>query len=129
MAESSIDWLPKQIHGSVDGEAGENPARARHCDRAQARRTPCGSHWPRGREGAAGSLGSQETSLRSLRQALEERGSRMRAVSVLRVFALCASVLSLTLLPASAAASSSQSEIDTAISGAVEYVRPQQETV
>src|SRR5690349_24956350 len=26
----------------------ERPARARHCDRANARRTPCGSHWPRG---------------------------------------------------------------------------------
>jgi hypothetical protein len=51
----------------------------------------------------------------------------MRAVSVLRVFALCASVISLALLPASAAASSSQSEIDTAIAGAVKYIRPQQE--
>ena len=84
LAGSPIGWPPKSIHGSVDGEAGERPARARHCDRAKARRTPCGSHWPRGREGAAGRLGSQETSLRSLHQALEERGSRMRAVSFRR---------------------------------------------
>jgi hypothetical protein len=51
----------------------------------------------------------------------------MRAFSFLRAFALCAFVLSLALLPASAVASSSQSEIDTAITGAVEYIRPQQE--
>ena len=45
----------------------------------EARRTPRGSHWPRGREGATGKLGSQETSLRSLHQALEERGPRMQS--------------------------------------------------
>ena len=41
--------------GSVDGEAGERPARARHCDREKPVARPRGSHWPRGREGAAGS--------------------------------------------------------------------------
>lgn len=51
----------------------------------------------------------------------------MRAVSVIRVFALCASLLSLAVLPTSAGATSSQAEIDAAIAAAVEYVRPRQE--
>ena len=83
-----------------------------------------------GWEGATGRLGSQETSLRSLHQALEERGSRMQAVSFRRLSALCAAVLSLAalaVLPAGAAASSSQEEIDTAVGMAVEYVRGQQD--
>jgi hypothetical protein len=51
----------------------------------------------------------------------------MRAVSAIRVAALCASVLSLAVLPASASATSGQSEIDAAIGAAIDYVRPQQE--
>ncbi len=51
----------------------------------------------------------------------------MRSVSVRRTFALCAALLSLGLLPATAAATSSEAEIDTAIEQAVEYVRTQQE--
>lgn len=51
----------------------------------------------------------------------------MRAVSVLRVFALCASLLSIAVLPATATAISSPAAIGTAIDKAVEYVRPQQE--
>jgi len=45
------------------------------------------------------------------------------------VFALCATVLSLLALPAMAAATSSQSEVDAAIAEAVEYVRGQQDPV
>jgi len=51
----------------------------------------------------------------------------MQAVSFRRVFALCAAVLSLAALPASAAATSTPEEIDTAIGNAVEYVRGQQD--
>lgn len=51
----------------------------------------------------------------------------MRAFSSRRAFALCAAVLSLGLLPASAGATSSQSEIDTAIAGGADYLRGQQE--
>ncbi len=51
----------------------------------------------------------------------------MQAVSFRRVFALCAAVLSLAVLPASAAATSTQEEIDTAVANAVEYVRGQQD--
>jgi hypothetical protein len=51
----------------------------------------------------------------------------MRAFSVRRVAALCASLIALAALPASAAATSSQVEVDAAIDKAVEYMRPQQE--
>ena len=51
----------------------------------------------------------------------------MRAVSVVRVSALCAAVLLLAALPGTAAATSTQGEIDTAIDNAVEYVRGQQD--
>jgi hypothetical protein len=51
----------------------------------------------------------------------------MQAVTALRMFALCAAFLSLAVLPASATATSSQAEIDTAIGAAVEYVRGQQD--
>lgn len=47
-------------------------------------------------------------------------------VSVLRSFALCAALLTLGLLPATAAATSSQTEIDAAVTNAVEYARGQQ---
>jgi hypothetical protein len=50
----------------------------------------------------------------------------MRAVSVRRVSALCATVLSLAV-PTTAMATSAQSEIDAAIGKAVEYVRGQQD--
>lgn len=52
----------------------------------------------------------------------------MRAVSLLRMSALCASLLSFAALPATAAATSTQAEIDTAVGKAAEYVRAQQET-
>lgn len=51
----------------------------------------------------------------------------MRAFSVRRVFALCASLMALAALPATATATATQAEIDAAIAKAVEYVRPQQE--
>ena len=51
----------------------------------------------------------------------------MRAVSVRRTFALCASLLSLVAFPASAAATSTQPEIDAAVAKAVDYVRLQQD--
>lgn len=51
----------------------------------------------------------------------------MRSVSFLRVCVLCAALLSLLVLPANAAATSSQTEIDTAIDKAVEFVRGQQD--
>lgn len=51
----------------------------------------------------------------------------MQAVPFRRVFALCAAVLSLAVLPASAAAASTPEEIDTAIGNAVEYIRGQQD--
>jgi hypothetical protein len=54
----------------------------------------------------------------------------MQAVSFRRLSALCAALLSLTalaVLPAGAAATSSQEAIDTAIGKAVEYVRGQQD--
>jgi hypothetical protein len=51
----------------------------------------------------------------------------MQAVSIRRVFALCAAVLTLAALPSTAMATSTQEEIDTAISKAVEYVRGQQD--
>jgi len=51
----------------------------------------------------------------------------MQAVSFRRLSALCAAVLSLAVLPASAAATSTPEEIDTAIGNAVEYVRGQQD--
>ncbi len=47
-----------------------------------ARRTPCGSHWAGAREGAEGSLGSQETRLRSDTSiALAETGQKAHASS------------------------------------------------
>jgi len=49
----------------------------------------------------------------------------MRSASI-RCAALCASLVALTALPGTAAATSSQAEIDTAIDRAVEYVRAQQ---
>ncbi len=52
----------------------------------------------------------------------------MRAVSLRRTFALGASLLALGALPATAAATSTKAEIDTAIDGAVEYLAAQQET-
>jgi hypothetical protein len=51
----------------------------------------------------------------------------MQAISALRMFALCAALLSIALLPATAMATSSQEEIVTAIDNAVEYVRGQQD--
>ncbi len=54
----------------------------------------------------------------------------MQSVSFRRLSALCAAVLSLAALavfPGSAAATSSQEEIDTAVGKAVEYVRGQQD--
>ncbi|HEX5713937.1 MAG TPA: hypothetical protein VFX85_11540 [Solirubrobacterales bacterium] len=51
----------------------------------------------------------------------------MRAVSLRRTFALCAAVLSLGLLPASAGATSSQPEIDAAVAKAVDYLRAEQD--
>jgi hypothetical protein len=51
----------------------------------------------------------------------------MQAVSFRRLSALCAAVLSLAVLPATAAATATQEEIDTAIGKAVEYVRGQQD--
>jgi hypothetical protein len=53
----------------------------------------------------------------------------MQAVSIRRVSALCAAVLSLAVLPATATATSSQGEIDTAVEKAVEYVRGQQDSL
>jgi len=50
----------------------------------------------------------------------------MRAVPVLRTCALGASLLSLAVLPATAAATATQGEIDAAIGKAVEYVRERQ---
>jgi hypothetical protein len=52
----------------------------------------------------------------------------MRAVSIRRTFALCASLLSLLAFPAGAAATSSPAEIDAAIDGGAAYLRLQQET-
>src|ERR1044072_7590301 len=111
-----------QTHGSVDREVGERPTRARHCDRGKlVARTPC-SHWREpGRRNEK--LGSQEPSLRSLHQALEERGLRMQAVSVSRVCALCTVLFSLAVLPATASATATDEEIDTAVAAAIEYVR------
>ncbi|HYJ22741.1 MAG TPA: hypothetical protein VEW07_12055 [Solirubrobacterales bacterium] len=51
----------------------------------------------------------------------------MRAVSVRRTFALCASLLSLVAFPAAAGATSTQTEIDAATAAAVDYVRLQQD--
>jgi type II secretory pathway pseudopilin PulG len=51
----------------------------------------------------------------------------MRALSLLRTFALCASLLSLAALPTTAAATSTQAEIDAAAVNAAEYIRAQQE--
>lgn len=51
----------------------------------------------------------------------------MRALSVRRTFALCASLLSLLAFPAAAGATSSQAEIDTAVDAAVDYIRLQQD--
>lgn len=51
----------------------------------------------------------------------------MRAVSVRRTFALCASLLSLAAFPAAAGATSSQTEIDDAVAKAVDYLRLQQD--
>jgi hypothetical protein len=50
----------------------------------------------------------------------------MRSVSVRRTFALCAALLSLGVLPATATATSSEAEIDTAIDKAVAYAQTQQ---
>jgi hypothetical protein len=51
----------------------------------------------------------------------------MQALSFLRVSALCAAVLCPAVLPSTAAATSTQEEIDTAIGKAVDYVRGQQD--
>jgi hypothetical protein len=51
----------------------------------------------------------------------------MRSVSFRRVCALSAALLSLAVLPTSAAATSSQAEIDAAVDKAVEFVRGQQD--
>jgi hypothetical protein len=51
----------------------------------------------------------------------------MRAISIRRVVALCAAVVSLTVPPATATATSSQGEVDVAVDKAVEYVRGQQD--
>ncbi len=51
----------------------------------------------------------------------------MRAVPVRCVALFCTAFLVLVVLPATAAATSTQSEIDTAVEKAVEYVRPLQE--
>jgi hypothetical protein len=51
----------------------------------------------------------------------------MRAVPLLRLSALCAALLIFGALPATAAATSTQAEIDTAIEKATEYLRAQQE--
>jgi hypothetical protein len=50
----------------------------------------------------------------------------MRPLSVRRTFALCAALLTLGALPATASATSSQAEIDTAVDAAVAYARTQQ---
>ncbi len=50
----------------------------------------------------------------------------MRSISVRRAFALCAALLTLGALPATASATSSQSEIDAAVGKAVDYARAQQ---
>ena len=50
----------------------------------------------------------------------------MRAVSLLCTSALCAFLLSLTVLPATAAATATQAEIDDAVASAVDYLRAQQ---
>lgn len=52
----------------------------------------------------------------------------MRALSLLRMSALCASLLSAAALPATAAATSTQAEIDTAVEAAISYVGAQQDT-
>jgi hypothetical protein len=52
----------------------------------------------------------------------------MRAFSVRRTFALCASLLALAALPATANATSTQVEIDAAVDKAVEYLRSGQDT-
>jgi len=51
----------------------------------------------------------------------------MRAVSVRRSFALCASLLSLVAFPATAGATSTQAEIDAAVAKAVDYIHLQQD--
>jgi len=53
----------------------------------------------------------------------------MRSVPFRHLLALCAALLSLAALPADAAATSSQAEIDTAVDKAVEFVRGQQDPV
>src|SRR6185295_6243691 len=79
-----------------------------------ARRTPSGSHWPRGREGATGRLGSQETSLRSKRPtALVERGLGMHKP----IAALIAVFIFLLLVPAAQAA---PTEVNVRIEGKTE---------
>lgn len=52
----------------------------------------------------------------------------MQTVSALRAFALCASLLALVALPATAVATSTQGEIDVAAEKATEYIHSQQET-
>jgi collagen triple helix repeat protein len=51
----------------------------------------------------------------------------MRSLSIQRAFALCACLVAVAALPASASATSTQEAVDTAITKAVEYVRLQQE--
>lgn len=51
----------------------------------------------------------------------------MRSVSLRRTVALCASLLVFAALPSTAAATSTESEIDAAVEGAAEYLRSQQE--
>lgn len=51
----------------------------------------------------------------------------MRAVSLRRTLALCASLFAAAALPASAAATSTEGEVDSAVAKAADYVRSQQE--
>jgi hypothetical protein len=53
----------------------------------------------------------------------------MQPLSAPRVFALCAAILSLAVLPTTARATSTQAEVDAAIVKAVDYVRSQQDPV
>ena len=52
----------------------------------------------------------------------------MRAVSVLRAFALCASFLAFGVLPATAGATSTEAEVDSAAEEAAAYIQFRQET-
>src|SRR5215210_1903885 len=88
--------------GSVDREAGANPARSRHCDRGSPPHAPAiaaAGHWHRlARAGKArkGRPGSQETSLRP--QAFSPRGKGWLPMQIPHSAGLVAGVLALTLL-------------------------------